>query len=32
MEYSLVWAIRGCVAGKGMAFYLSGLNRVYDFG
>ena len=29
--YSLVWPIRGCAAGQGMAFYLSGLNRVYDF-
>ena len=29
--YSLVWPIRGCAAGHGMAFYLSGLNRVYDF-
>ena len=27
----LVWPIRRCAAGQGMAFYLSGLNMVYDF-
>ena len=29
--YYLVWPIWGCTAGQGMAFYLSGLNRLYDF-
>ena len=28
---SLIWPIRGCAAGQGMVFYLSVLNRVYNF-
>ena len=27
----LIWPIRGCAAGQGMVFYLSVLNRVYNF-
>ena len=29
--YCLIWPIRKCAAGQGMAFYLSVLNRVYNF-
>ena len=28
---SLIWPTRGCAAGQGMVFYLSVLNRVYNF-
>ena len=29
--YSLIWPIQGCAAGQGTFFYLSVLNRVYNF-
>ena len=29
--HSLIWPIRGRAAGQGMVFYLSALNRVYNF-
>ena len=27
----LIWPIQGCAAGQGTVFYLSILNRVYNF-
>ena len=27
----LIWPIQGCAAGQGTVFYLSVLNRVYNF-
>ena len=30
-KYRPIWPLRGCAAGQGMIFYLSLLNRVYNF-